>query len=150
MKTAYVCVLSNVAHSKALPGTQEHPSLSFLLKRLGLRKRDPDHSRLRIPRVGVASPPAAVLGHLIGVKLGVIGLVNHVACSNGLVCVRFLLSGNDQSATYRTECFATSVIQCCCYCRAGIRREEGAVKRLRGRGCFTVAAATAPALLGQV
>ena len=30
------------------------------------------------------------------------------------------------------------------------RREEGAVKRLRGRGCFTVAAATAPALLGQV
>ena len=30
------------------------------------------------------------------------------------------------------------------------RREEGAEKRLRGRGCFTVAAATAPALLGQV
>ena len=30
------------------------------------------------------------------------------------------------------------------------RREEGAVKRLRGRGCFTVAAATAPELLGQV
>ena len=30
------------------------------------------------------------------------------------------------------------------------RREEGAVKRLRGRGCLTVAAATAPALLGQV
>ena len=34
--------------------------------------------------------------------------------------------------------------------RFDIRREEGAVKRLRGRGCFTVAAATAPALLGQV
>ena len=33
---------------------------------------------------------------------------------------------------------------------SSIRREEGAVKRLRGRGCFTVAASTAPALLGQV
>ena len=34
--------------------------------------------------------------------------------------------------------------------RVSLRREEGAVKRLHGRGCFTVAAATAPALLGQV
>ena len=32
----------------------------------------------------------------------------------------------------------------------GSRREEVAVKRLHGRGCFTDAAATAPALLGQV
>ena len=48
------------------------------------------------------------------------------------------------AATFPTVCRAAAAAA------AANRREEGAVKRLRGRGCFTVAAATAPGLLGQV